>query len=76
MLAIDKFPVPMNKKELSRGYYGGFCKHFSTIVAPQTSHFSPKVTGEVTGEVKGEWKMAARADAAARSSRVHVLLIY
>ncbi|XP_030271930.1 uncharacterized protein LOC115581177 isoform X1 [Sparus aurata] len=49
--AVDKFPVPATKKDLSRflgmvGYYRGFCKNFSTVVAPLTSLLSPKVKFE------------------------------
>ncbi|KAI3356202.1 hypothetical protein L3Q82_017180, partial [Scortum barcoo] len=47
VLAIDQFPVPTTKKELSRflgmaGYYRGFCKDFSTVAAPLTSLLSSK----------------------------------
>ena len=39
--AIDRYPAPTTKKELMRflgmvGYYRGFCKNFSTVVAPLT----------------------------------------
>lgn len=49
--AVDKFPVPATKKDLSCflgtvGYYRGFCKNFSTVVAPLTSLLSPKVMFE------------------------------
>ena len=51
VLAVDQFPVPTTKKELSRflgmvGYYRGFCKHFSTVAAPLTSLLSSKVKFE------------------------------
>nr|XP_033964458.1 uncharacterized protein LOC117465610 [Pseudochaenichthys georgianus] len=51
VLAIDRFPVPTTRKELSRflgmvGYYRGFCQNFSTVVAPLTSLLSPKVKFE------------------------------
>ena len=57
VLAVDQFPVPTTKKELSRflgmlGYYRGFCKDFSTVVAPLTSLLSPKV--------KFEWSLACQ----------------
>ncbi|KAI3359045.1 hypothetical protein L3Q82_015431 [Scortum barcoo] len=47
VLAIDQFPVPTTKKELSRflgmaGYYRGFWKDFSTVAAPLTSLLSSK----------------------------------
>lgn len=39
--AIDRYPAPATKKELMRflglvGYYQGFCRNFSTVVAPLT----------------------------------------
>lgn len=39
--AIDEYPPPATKKELMRflglvGYYRGFCRNFSTVVAPLT----------------------------------------
>lgn len=51
VLAVKQFPVPATKSELSRflgmaGYYRGFCKDFSTVVAPLTSLFSLKVKFE------------------------------
>ncbi len=51
VLAVDQFPVPTTKKELSHflgmvGYYCGFCKNFSTVVAPLTSVRSPKIKFE------------------------------
>lgn len=44
VLAVDQFPVPTTKKELSR-FLGmvGYYRDFSTVVAPLTSLFSPKV---------------------------------
>lgn len=55
--AVDQFPVPITKKELSRflgmvGYYRGFCKDFSMVVAPFTSLLSPKV--------KFEWSLSCQ----------------
>lgn len=51
VVAVDQFPVPTTKKELSCflgmvGYYCGFCKNYSTVVAPLTSLLSPKVKFE------------------------------
>ena len=39
--AVEQYPVPTMKKELMRffglvGYYRGFCRNFSTVVAPLT----------------------------------------
>lgn len=44
--AIIDFPVPQSKKALRRflgmcGYYRGFCRNFSDVVAPLTSLVSP-----------------------------------
>lgn len=46
--AIDGFPSPTTKKELMRflglvGYYRGFCRNFSTVVAPLTDLLKAKV---------------------------------
>lgn len=48
VMAIDQFPTPTTKKELMWflgmvGYYRGFCKNFSTVVAPLTKLLSSKV---------------------------------
>ncbi len=45
--AIDQFPSPTTKKELMRflglvGYYRGFCRNFSTVVAPLTDLLKAK----------------------------------
>ncbi len=45
--AIDQFPSPTMKKELMRflglvGYYRGFCRNFSTVVAPLTDLLKAK----------------------------------
>ena len=46
--AICDFPAPADRRELRRflgmvGYYRGFCKNFSAVVAPLTDLLSPKV---------------------------------
>lgn len=48
VMAIEKFPPPSTKKELTRflgmvGYYQGFCENISEVVAPLTDLVSPKV---------------------------------
>ena len=48
MTAITAFPVPTTRRELRRflgmaGYYCGFCRNFSSVVAPLTSLLSPLV---------------------------------
>ena len=48
VIDVDQFPTPTTKKELMRflgmvGYYRGFCKNFSTVVAPLTKLLSSKV---------------------------------
>lgn len=48
VLAIDQFPVQTTKKELGLfldmvGYYQGFSKNVSTVVAPLTALLSSKV---------------------------------
>ncbi len=48
VLAIDQFSPPTTKRELMRflgmvGYYRGFCRNFSTVVAPLTNLLSFKV---------------------------------
>lgn len=57
VLAVDQFPFPNTKKELSRflgmvGYYRGFCRNFSTVVSPLTSLLSPKI--------KFEWSLTCQ----------------
>ncbi|XP_073672376.1 uncharacterized protein [Paramisgurnus dabryanus] len=52
VLAIDKFPRPVTKKELMRflgmiGYYRNFCCNFSSVVAP--------LTNLLRGSVKFNW---------------------
>lgn len=52
VLAIDKFPRPVTKKELMRflgmiGYYRNFCCNFSSVVAP--------LTNLLKGSVKFNW---------------------
>uniref|UniRef100_A0A674E7Q6 Gypsy retrotransposon integrase-like protein 1 n=1 Tax=Salmo trutta TaxID=8032 RepID=A0A674E7Q6_SALTR len=47
VVAIDAFPPPTTKKELMRflgmiGYYRGFCRNFSTVVAPLTELLKAK----------------------------------
>lgn len=49
--AIENFPVPKSKRELSRflglaGYYRKFCKNFASVVAPLT---------DLLGSVKFQW---------------------
>uniref|UniRef100_A0AAQ4PM80 Gypsy retrotransposon integrase-like protein 1 n=1 Tax=Gasterosteus aculeatus aculeatus TaxID=481459 RepID=A0AAQ4PM80_GASAC len=46
--AITSFPVPTTRRELRRflgmtGYYRGFCRNFSSVVAPMTDLISPLV---------------------------------
>ena len=46
--AIEAFPPPTTRRELRRflgmaGYYRGFCRNFSTVVAPLTDLLSPSV---------------------------------
>ncbi len=53
--AILQFPTPTNKRELRRflgmaGYYRGFCKNFSSVVAPLTDLLSTSR--------KFEWSLA------------------
>lgn len=48
VLVIDQFPTPTTKKELMHflgmvRYYRGFCRNFSTVVAPLTNLLSSKV---------------------------------
>ena len=45
---VEQYPVPTTKKELMRflglvGYYRGFCRNFSTVVAPLTDLLKGKV---------------------------------
>lgn len=47
--AITAFPTPSTRRQLRRflgmtGYYRGFCRNFSTVVAPLTGLLSPSVT--------------------------------
>lgn len=47
--AIVNFPAPKTRRELRRflgmvGYYRGFCRNFSTVLAPLTNLVSPKVS--------------------------------
>ena len=54
VLAIDKFPPPVTKKELMRflgmiGYYRNFCCNFSSVVAP--------LTNLLKGSVKFSWTL-------------------
>lgn len=47
--AIINFPAPVDRRELRRflgmvGYYRGFCKNFSAVVAPLTDLLSPKIS--------------------------------
>ena len=46
--AITSFPAPTTRRELRRflgmtGYYRGFCRNFSAVVAPLTDLISPLV---------------------------------
>lgn len=46
--AVSTFPVPTTRQQLRRflgmaGYYRGFCRNFSSVVAPLTSLVSPLV---------------------------------
>lgn len=45
--AVEQYPPPATKKELMRflglvGYYRGFCRNFSTVVAPMTDLLKAK----------------------------------
>lgn len=63
VLAIDGFPTPSTKRELMRflgmvGYYRGFCRNFSTVVAPLTSLLSSRVKFEWTPQCQSAFENA------------------